>query len=97
MLAKGKNFYASKRRELADTLEQLLYGESLHADRVCIMSFGKYKGKAHDYVYNLDPTYLAWAWKKGLVDMSKWVDLSVKSKHEQDLQCIIDECTDPNG
>lgn len=51
-----------------------------------ILSFGKYKFKTTEEVYNTEPTYLAWAKSNGLVCTDVWVKMSIEAKHDQDLE-----------
>ena len=87
LLAKGKNFSSHKRKELANILAEKL-GEQKAAPSA--LAFGKHKGRNHDHVLSVDPTYLAWAYKKGLVENSEWVQRSIEYKEEVDLSNYAD-------
>lgn len=63
-LAKGKNYYAHSRKQMAAELEKALGSTVVPS----VLTFGKYKGMIHKDVLAKDETYLAWAYKKGLVN-----------------------------
>lgn len=51
-----------------------------------ILNFGKFKGKDYATIFSVEPTYLAWAANKGLIDREdEYVQKAMKRLREERL------------